>query len=376
MYFERRLASCFLMRISTIFNTTRLLALLALVALCNLLPAINRCAHADSGPSGTPPPSPAPLGVLAAAIQAHDVGSGGPALLKVLADLGAALNSGKGVGASIQEILASGGIPAASQEPLRQTLLANWRSAYEFGFLTTENLACMRAGTLPVVTIGGYRGQATVILSVPTENGTPSGFFRLVPVPLQQSIFQSTTAGTVFAAGSPAAPPRMMSQPGTAGAYPGAWPPRMTPRYLDMPAPSATPSPMVDFVDIARGGGISLQKYGGGTETIYIHVANEKDGVYYGMVDPAKMKVTHEQGWGDYGPTFVIRRIPNTTYHTAPWKFTPIPGTSEMGVFVTRYMGASIYFVKVTVFDGDHYRMCVVSDRRGPEFSEASPRPR
>jgi hypothetical protein len=81
------------------------------------------------------------------------------------------------------------------------------------------------------------------------------------------------------------------------------------------------------------------------------------------MVDPAKIQqvpggsVTLSGGL----PVNITKLVPNTTHHTAPWSFVPIPGSSEKGIFVTRYQTISIYFVKPLDLDGDHYRMCVVA---------------
>jgi hypothetical protein len=126
---------------------------------------------------------------------------------------------------------------------------------------------------------------------------------------------------------------------------------------------AADQPPVIDFVDIARGSSIRLQIYGGGTEKIFINEANEKEGVHYAMVDPAKIQqvpggsVTLSGGL----PVNITKLVPNTTHHTAPWSFVPIPGSSEKGIFVTRYQTISIYFVKPLDLDGDHYRMCVVA---------------
>lgn len=334
-------------------------ARLAFAALSCIQTAITGCSRAEVAALPTPPPSPPPVRRLAMAMQIHDVNMGSPALLKVLADLGTAVNSGKSVGAAIQELLQREGFSGTGHEPLRQTLLANWHSAWEFGLFTPENLELMRAGKLPVVTIGGYRGQATVILPVPGENGAPSGYFRLMPVALGQTIAQSTTAGTA----------------------PAVAPPPMPFRNPAAPNAVANPATIIDYVEIALGDGISLEKYGGGSEKIFINTIKEKEGIQYGMGDPTKMQKVWVQGNPSSGvgyPINMIKLVPNTTYHTAPWAFAPIPGTSETGILVTTYKTASVYFVKPTIYGGDRYRMCIVATPGYPPVrpKTASPRPR
>ena len=279
-------------------------------------------------------------------MQSGNINSGQTALLSVIADLGTEVNNGQSAGTAIQKILTRDRVPAMVQNSVRASLLANWYTVREFGLATPENLERMRSGKTPVVTIGALRGQETVVVASGDRPGPSAAGYQLVPRSLKQTI--------VSASGSSVPPP-----------------------HSAMPAEIPPPKATVDFVVINRGESVKFAKYGGGTEEAFINAANEKDGVVYAMVDPAKMKVEHYGTNPQIPGVDYVKRIPNTKTYTAAWNFAPVPGLTEKGIYLTTYAGASLYFLGSTDnVGGDRYRLCVVTAVPAMRFPLSSPFPK
>lgn len=134
-------------------------------------------------------------------------------------------------------------------------------------------------------------------------------------------------------------------------------------------------SSTVDFLEINRGESVKFAKYGGETEEAYINAADEKGGVVFALVDPAKMKVERTLTTDAFGNNVQkITRIPNTKAYTVPWNFGPVPGLTEKGIYLTTYAGASLYFLGTTDnIDRNRYRLCVVTSLSETGLPPSSP---
>jgi hypothetical protein len=277
---------------------------------------------------------------LAGALNSSDAESGASPFLKILAELGAEASRGKSVGLAIQAILTRDGIPADSQDRLRACLLSNWRIANDFGLITPDNLERMRAGSLPVISVGSFRGKEAILVATSADNGPAGKGLTLVPGPLRKN-FTEQSAG-----------PASM-----AGRQPNRLPPAIpvTPGQSSGAAQAGRLS--VSVAEVAAGEPVKADSRLVGTEELYVNSADESKGIVYALVDPAKMTVDRHMSNGQ----LVIKRIPNTKTSTAPWVLVPIPGTSEKGVFLTTFKTVSYYYVGEGDSVSTRYRIFTVS---------------
>lgn len=133
-------------------------------------PSANELGETVLIPSPIPTPQTTPAGILTEAMLRGDLPAGQPALLQVLADLGADVSGGKSVGSAIEAILLRDKVQTLMRDAVRANLLANWHSVSEFGLVTPENIERMRSGKAPLVTIGALRGQETVVVLATGES--------------------------------------------------------------------------------------------------------------------------------------------------------------------------------------------------------------
>jgi len=281
-----------------------------------LFQAENTAFSADAGDM------PAHAAALSKAMNDGSLADGGPALVMLLSEMATATTKGQGFGDVLRMAMASNGIPEAMRDPVRTSLLENWRIAHDFGLLTPDNLSRMSQGQMPIISAGSFSGKPAAIANEGgiSELGMKGARFRLVPAPLQSALNQPAAA--VSAAPSAPATPRTQST-----------------------LARAETEQKVEFLDIALGESVKLQKYGGGTEEIFVNKA-DSDQVTFAQVDPAKMTVKRSRTDGS------IQRTPNTKSTMVPLKNDPIPGTSEKGTLLTTYNGIAVYFVDASAGQG------------------------
>jgi hypothetical protein len=279
-------------------------------------------------PAPAPAPVPPPVRALRDAMQTHNVASGNRALLRVIADLADAVNRGESLDAAIQDILTRGAIPVAGQEPIRLCLLRNWRLAGEFGLLTPEILARLRSGAQPIASAGGLRGKMIITVAAISETGGSEISFRLAP-------------------NMPILP---------------VW--QLGGRSLERPRPipaaqaaGADRDSVADFIEVGAGEAIKLERYGCGTEEVFVNAADETKGILYSTVDPAKLVVERNYDGS-------ISRTPNTKFKSAAWTLVPIPGSEQKGALLTTYLNVSIYLVGKANFSNNRFRICIVAKSR------------